>query len=373
MKNVFVTHINSYFIASPLHSELVTALDKIGVAQQVFVPVQMAAQINRNLPEKLQHGSVFYTHCFNTFDRYLWPLKMLKIWRAFKKHYAQQPAQFIHAHTLIVNGLIAYWAHKKWGVPYIVSVRYTDVYIFMLRSVFFRKIGIKILKQAKAVIFLSPAYRDIHLKRICPEFELEGILRNSHIIPNGINQFWLKNRKMTSKHHGVRNILFVGVIDERKNLLTLIEACEILNNKGFKVALIVVGDGPLLRKMKSKQYVTKINFLGRITDRQQILIHYRESDILVVPSIIETFGLVYPEAMSQGLPVIYTKEQGFDGFYPEGYLGYAVNPKDPGDIAKKIKLIYADYDRLAKNSYNESSDFSWDKIATKFNEIYLKD
>ena len=37
---------------------------------------------------------------------------------------------------------------------------------------------------------------------------------------------------------------------------------------------------------------------------------YRENDIYVMPSIIETFGLVYAEAMSQGLPVIYTRGQG---------------------------------------------------------------
>lgn len=40
-----------------------------------------------------------------------------------------------------------------------------------------------------------------------------------------------------------------------------------------------------------------------------------------MPSHKETFGLVYAEAMSQGLPIIYTKNQGFDGQFPDGYVG----------------------------------------------------
>jgi glycosyltransferase involved in cell wall biosynthesis len=93
---------------------------------------------------------------------------------------------------------------------------------------------------------------------------------------------------------------------------------------------------------------------------------------LVLPSLLETFGLVYPEAMSQGLPVIYTRGQGFDGHYPDGHVGYAINPNDPRDIAEKIKVIFSDYLRFSTNAFNASLDFSWDKIVDKLLEVYSK-
>ena len=55
-----------------------------------------------------------------------------------------------------------------------------------------------------------------------------------------------------------------------------------------------------------------------------------------MPSYTESFGLVYAEAMSQKLPVIYSKGQGFDGQFEEGLVGYHVSPYDVKDIANGI-------------------------------------
>ena len=96
----------------------------------------------------------------------------------------------------------------------------------------------------------------------------------------------------------------------------------------------------------------------------------RQSDIFIMPSHTETFGLVYAEAMSQGLPVLYTKGQGFDGHFPDGTVGYAVNDHDPTDVAEKIKEAVAHYDVLARNAYESSIRFSWDTIADRYKGLY---
>ena len=98
--------------------------------------------------------------------------------------------------------------------------------------------------------------------------------------------------------------------------------------------------------------------------------HLKESDILVLPSFTETFGLVYPEAMSQGLPVIYSKDQGFDGHFPSGHIGYPVSPGDPKDIAAKILLVQNDFARLSEQAYLASSRFSWANVAGQLLETY---
>jgi len=89
-----------------------------------------------------------------------------------------------------------------------------------------------------------------------------------------------------------------------------------------------------------------------------------------MPSYNETFGLVYLEAMSQGLPIIYTKREGVDGYFKDGTVGYSVNPKDVNDIVKKIEMIISNYNRISKNCLGLVEKFSWDKIAKIYYNIY---
>jgi glycosyltransferase involved in cell wall biosynthesis len=367
-----ITHINSYFIASPLHSELMCALDKKGICQQVFVPVQKTAHLNKNMPGKLVHGEIHYSHCFSTLHRYLWPLKMLRIWQAFKKHFIKHPAKLIHAHTLIVNGLIAYWAYKKWETPYIVTVRNTDLNVFLKNLPFLKPLALKVLDHAAKIITISPAYRDEQLHKYFPKAKYPDIYRKCEVVPNGIHDFWIENRRIKKNRQEVPTLIFSGRVDKNKNLEGLMDACKLLTKEGFGLKLNVLGDGPLLAMFKKRDYGFPVSFHGHISDRAHLLQLMRQSDLMVVPSFAESFGLVYPEAMSQGLPVIYTRSQGFDGHFPDGHVGYAVDPDSAEDIAEKIKMIFADYDKLSGNAFEASLYFSWDKVAEKLIKLYSK-
>ena len=86
------------------------------------------------------------------------------------------------------------------------------------------------------------------------------------------------------------------------------------------------------------KYITVIGDIKiRINELNENFIKYFiESDIFVMPSRYETFGLVYVEALSQGLPVIYTRGQGFDGQIPDGEVGYSVKCNDVNEIAEKL-------------------------------------
>lgn len=89
-----------------------------------------------------------------------------------------------------------------------------------------------------------------------------------------------------------------------------------------------------------------------------------------MPSKKETFGLVYVEAMSQGLPVIYSKGQGFDGQFPEGYVGYHVKYNDVDEIVKKIKEILKNYNNMSINAAKSAKKFNWKDISKEYIEIY---
>lgn len=365
-----VTHINSYFITNALHSELIEKLDKKGLEQSVFVPVAKAELINKNLPNGLLNGTITYRHCFSPVHKYLWPLKMLKIWLEFKKFYQSQPSTIIHAHTLIVNGLIAYWAFKKWGTPYFVTVRNSDMNLFLKYVPIFRGVGLKILNGASGILILSPVYLDKHLNYYYPKIKYPEIYKKAVVIPNGISDFWHQNSSPKYNLQEVRTIVFSGQIKKNKNLDALIKACTLLTNNGFRLQVKVLGDGPQLNYFRKRKYDLKIEFYGHLGNKSQIMDILRQSDILVVPSFVETFGLVYPEAMSQGLPVIYSRNQGFDGFFPDGHVGYAIDPKSPYEIAEKIQVIFSDYSRLSSKALEASKVFSWDIVTEKLMQLY---
>src|SRR5690606_22696545 len=97
--------------------------------------------------------------------------------------------------------------------------------------------------------------------------------------------------------------------------------------------------------------LVKYNFITyhKPCSKEKLLELYRANDILVMPSKTETFGLVYAEAMSQGLPVIYSKGQGFDGQFKEGLIGYHVDCFDPVNIASSILKIVNNYEEMSSN------------------------
>ncbi|MCM1113853.1 MAG: glycosyltransferase family 4 protein, partial [Muribaculum sp.] len=93
-------------------------------------------------------------------------------------------------------------------------------------------------------------------------------------------------------------------------------------------------------------------------------------DLFVMPSRTETFGLVYAEAISQGLPVLYTRGQGFDGQFTEGVVGYAVDADNPGEIAERIADAAEHLAELSGNGLRLAERFCWREICERYRDLY---
>lgn len=123
---------------------------------------------------------------------------------------------------------------------------------------------------------------------------------------------------------------------------------------------------------KYNKIITKYRFISYYPrcPIEEVLLHLRNSEIFVLPSINETFGLVYAEAMSQGLPIIYSKGQGFDGQFENGVVGYVVNCFNYRDIAQKIIDLYSSYQQFSDRCVSLVNKFKWSKIANEYKRIY---
>ena len=112
-----------------------------------------------------------------------------------------------------------------------------------------------------------------------------------------------------------------------------------------------------------------IFFYGWQKNKEDIKKYYDQADIFVMPSLRETFGTVYIEALSQGLPVIYTRGQGIDGYFEQGTTGFACNPKDTDEIREAILRIAENYGSMSRTCVQASKSFQWHVIAKQYHEV----
>lgn len=359
-----ILHINSNYDRTTLHQAMMNELDKL-CDNSVFVPTHDVAcgvvDVGRN---------VCVCPCFRKQDRFLFSYKQRKILRAVQAHCRVEAYDLLHAYTLFTDGNVAYQLHKKYDIPYVVAVRNTDINTFFKYRPHLRGRGIDILRHASAVFFLSATYREQLMERYVPKKYHTELLQKSHILPNGIDEFWFRDgRAHTAPQGKSLRLVFAGRIDRNKNLTTSAKACELLLQRGYDARLTAIGpvaDASILEELRDLDYVTVLPKMSKEALAQS----YREQDIFVMPSHFESFGLVYAEAMSQGLPVIYTRGQGFDSQFPDGTVGYAVNSKSPVEIAAAIEAVCEDYAAISARCVEHSRVFHWDRIVREYRKLY---
>jgi len=362
-----ILHINSYYSASRFYKNLYDKQIANGLDIAVYVPVPRG--INIPLKQLGEYTTVSSNH--NKYDRIFFHLKHKKIYADVVKKYEIKAFDIVHAHSLFSNGYIALKLKRAYGSPYIVAVRNTDVNTFFKYMIHLRKLGIEIMKEAEKVIFLSSPYRDLVIEKYVPDNLKDAILAKTEIIPNGIDDFWIKNKCCLGHHPKQDNLklLYVGVIDKNKNLLATIKAIRLLQQKGYDVQFTVVGK---IVEKSIYQQITALSFVKYIKPKpkEELIEIYRACNIFVMPSITETFGLVYAEAMSQGLPVVYTKGQGFDGQFEEGVVGYHVECFNAEEIASRIVDIEENHENLSANCVELYDKFNWSGISSQYEKIY---
>jgi len=366
-----ILHVNSYYSGGNFYKNLYNYQVGIGYEIKVFVPVHTCVE------DQIEYGSyATISKNHSKLDRFIFHLKVNKIYKDLLNKCNVSEYSVIHAHSLFVNGFVAMKLKEHFNIPYVVAVRNTDVNVFFRRLVYLRRTGLKILENADQIIFISDSYKRQVLCKYVPFEKRQMIADKISVITNGIDDFWLDNfpnrnsiKPSVDLNQRTMRLLHVGDINKNKNIQTTIQAIEILRNRNNRVVFEVVGEVKNQSIYALLIDLPYVNYLG-VRNKEELLGIYGKNDILVLPSIYETFGLVYAEAMSQGLPVIYTRGQGFDGQFENGLVGYAVDSHNPREIADSILQIYENYSAISEACLIHSKNYSWDKIGESISNIY---
>ncbi len=365
-------NINSYYYSSTVHRQMQEALRAQNLEPVTYVPLSKG-YMPRPECQYSEEDWVNVSRCYREVDRYLFHFKHGKILKDLFHRFDLEQFACLHAHSLFSNGYIAMKVKQKYGIPYIVAVRNTDVNSFFKYMVHLRRIGLQILRESDRIVFLSKPYRDNVLGKFDYPRQSEDIYQKSLIIPNGIDGFWFLNKGRAKSKPEKNNIklLYAGAVSKSKNITTTIKAIDILKQKGCNIVFTVVGkiaDQHLYNQIMKRSDIKYIS----PQPKEELLKIYRDNDIFVMPSIKESFGLVYAEAMSQGTPVIYSKGQGFDGHFEDGIVGYSVDCFDETEIADKITRILGNYERFSDACTRLGDKFSWVSISQQYGDIYTE-
>lgn len=365
-----VLHLSNDFAGSTVHAELYQRLDAEGVSQIIYCPVRHQNLIGRNAFEGA-NSEIIYSPILKKKHRLLFHLKINTLVKDVEQKVDLSKVDLVHATTLFSDGAVALKLKKKYGIPYVVAVRNTDVSVFMRYMPHLWNVHRQVIREAEKVIFISPNLQ----RRVISHWTLKGLTelleQKGVVIANGLNDYWLDNRCITPAHQS-HSVCYVGTFIRRKKVVNLIEAVLSLSATIPDITLHLAGGGGECER-QVLQLVARhpdcLIYHGQICDKPQLQSIYQQCGVFAMPSKKETFGLVYLEALSQGLRVLYTRGEGIDGLF-EKRVGEAVNPYSEKDIRVALSRLLQqpeDYEMLETADFES---FRWWGVAQRYYEIY---
>lgn len=148
--------------------------------------------------------------------------------------------------------------------------------------------------------------------------------RKTYVVPHGIDLQGIRKTKKSKKETNQKiTIVFVGRLVPEKGIEYLLESTKLILSENRNCVFWVIGEG-YLREELEKRYKSKdILFFGQL-DRVSLYKKYRQTDILCLPTLTESFGLVTAEAMAFGLAIITTKGENVSNLIMNGETGLTV-------------------------------------------------
>jgi len=286
----------------------------------------------------------------------------------------------VHAHDwLVANAAIE--LRKIYGKPFISTIHSTEqgrrggISNDYQRTI--HNVEAQLVHESLKVICCS----EYMAKHVCESFNLpkEKIV----IIRNGVDvsQFDVKTDLSAFRRRYAKPeekiILYVGRLVYEKGVHVLIGGLPKVLAEIPNVKLIIVGEGGMKEELLKEAWdfgiAHKVLFTGFV-DKKTLISLYKISDVAVVPSLYEPFGITALEAMAAQIPVIVSDTGGLAEIVEHDKTGVKVYPDNSDSVAWGILQVLKDSaygNRLRKNAYKKLlSEFSWNKIAEQTTKVY---
>lgn len=282
----------------------------------------------------------------------------------------------LHVHYAIPHASAAYMAKKILAtqgihIPIITTLHGTDITLVGKDSSFEPVITFAINK-SDAVTAVSESLKQDTLKHFKINREIE-------VIPNFVclEQYnyngSVESIKKSIAPNGEKILIHISNFRKVKRTEDVIRIFDIVRQK-IPAKLLMVGDGPERHRLEElcRELDTchLVKFLGKVKDTERVL---AASDLFILPSETESFGLAALEAMAAKTPVISTNTGGIPEVNKQGISGYLSNIGNVEEMAKNALEILKDDTTLEKfkaAAYNEAKNFDIHTILPKYEALY---
>jgi glycosyltransferase involved in cell wall biosynthesis len=290
-----------------------------------------------------------------------------------RKLHAQNRYDLEHYFFSMPTGLLTLLPNRHESIPSVISIRGSDVpgYDPFNRTVevihsLTKPITRRIWKGADKVVALSDALADL-ARQTSPDIEYG-------VIPNGVDELHFSPPETREQGPELR-LVTVARLLERKGIQVILQACG--QPETLPVELTIVGTGPykdaLQEQVNALDMGDRVRFAGYVSN-DKLPALYGKMDAFVLPSETESFGLVFTEAMSCGLPILASDVGGIPETVRHGVDGFLCPPGRPELLRANIETLIGNRDlraRMGRAGRQRVIDrYTWHRVSEQYLETY---
>lgn len=225
------------------------------------------------------------------------------------------------------------------------------------------------MEQANHIIAVSQRTKDLIVQKYAiPPQKITVVYNGAFHDPSRITHFPARKHPLPGK-----TVVFLGRVTMQKGPEYFLEAAYMVAKKLNDVRFVMAGSGDLLPRMISRmaelRLVDRFHFTGFVTERQRGLL-LSETDLFVMPSVSEPFGITPIEAIQFGVPVIVTKQSGVSEILKHAIKVDFWDVRKMADCMINILTSSDLTKQLVEGSKEDLSTISWFRAAHQVHKIY---
>lgn len=281
----------------------------------------------------------------------------------------------LHVHYAIPHAYAAYMARKiladkDFNLPVVTTLHGTDITL-VGRNPSYREAVNFSINHSNVVTTVSESLR----KDTLAFFDINNEI---DVIPNFVDLSLFENQepcRQSFGKEGEKIITHISNFRKVKRIHDVVDVFALVNQK-IPSVLLMLGDGPEKEKAREQAQelgvADRVKFLGKTSEVERILCI---SDLFILPSETESFGLSALEAMAAKVPVISSNAGGLEEVNLNGKTGFTAKVGDIAAMATGALEILSDPDRhqfFKQGAYTQASQFDIQEIVPRYLEIYKK-
>lgn len=284
-----------------------------------------------------------------------------------RRLHREKPFDIVHAHMLPRDGHAGLLVARALGVPFALTVHGTDIFHYFIPGQAPWPRNARIARDADALMAVS----SLLMSRVAP-YRGEGKL--SRVVPNGVDLSLVPEKT----ENVPRAVISVGTLKARKCMDRTLEAFARLAGDYPDARLTIVGIGEMEAQLRAR--IAELGLHGRVMltgglPHEEVLARMAKSDLFVLPSWGEGYGIVYIEAMAAGCIAVGARGEGIEDTIMDGKNGFLVPAGDTKATERVMRAVFENregYAALRERGRQDARALTWARNAQTVEDIYFE-